>query len=93
MFLNRLNILHRFLIIICIETEGQQIFIYQGIDFVINIIHTNNETYQLIVNKSHYKFFEVYINQIFIFQKGHHTISRMMHASTETDILYNITEE
>ena len=68
MVVTRLEILQYVLTILDIEKEGQKLLIDQGIDYVRNIIHTNHETHQSLVNKEQYMLFIVYIYQLFIFK-------------------------
>ena len=62
----RPEILQHVLIILNIDTELQQLFIFQGNYPVRNIIYTNHETYQPLVKNTHSKLFLVDIDQIFI---------------------------
>ena len=55
--------------ILYIETKGQQLLLYQWIDYVRNRITTNHETYQSLVYKTHPKLFLLDIYQISISRK------------------------
>ena len=75
------------------ETREQQLLLSQGIDFVINIIHNNNETYRSLVDTPNSKLFMVHIDQLFVFKQWHHATFTMVTTTTEIDILYNLAEE
>ena len=45
MLVTRLNIIQHVLKILLIETEVHQLLLYKGIDFVRNIIYSNQNTY------------------------------------------------
>ena len=46
-----------------------------------------------MVEKSHYKFFLLYIDQIFIFQKCRHNSFTKTPITTDYEILYILTEQ
>ena len=89
----RPEILHHVLMILEIDTELQQLFIFKGNYSAKNIIHTNHETYQPLVKNPHSKLFLVDIDQIFIIQNFHFTTFSKILTATEDDILYKITEK
>ena len=88
----RPEILQHVLIILNIDTELQQLFIFQGNYPVRNIIYTNHETYQPLLKNPHSKLFLVNTTQIFIFKQLHYTNFSKILTATEDDILYKITE-
>ena len=73
MFSNNLKILKHILEILDIETKGHNLLLVQLIYSLSKLIHTKYNIYQSRVEKTHSKLFMVCIDQIFIFQKWHHT--------------------
>ena len=68
MWSDRLKILHHFLTILEVETEGHHILLAEGIESLSKLINTECYFYQYLVEKSWSIFFRSYMDQIAIFQ-------------------------